>query len=208
MTVDPAVGTLAPGTDAVFTVNLDRERIMAKGGAGRGSLIVRLDNGDSVPVTVIAEVAGTGFTAAAEAETLAGADGFTTADDAGASGGHYLVFQAAESRKIGSLAVTLPVDIPEAGWYTLCFRVRCPLPVPNHDSLFVGIDDAEPQQSPVSGCTGWSWTNLTTRDGSQVHLGQGRHVIRLLPRESLDLDAVTLRATPIPLEQRGDTLSR
>lgn len=205
--VEPASGTFDPAQPLRLRVTLDPS-IMDQRGLGLGAFIVHLASGVNVPVTVLAQVAATDFHCAAEVEDLAGASAFMVGEDAGASGGRYLVFGNDDgSRKLGTKMLTLPIDIPESGWYAISFRLRCPPPIPNHDSLYVGIDDLALEPAPIAGGQSWQWVNRTGPTGMRVELTKGTHLLRLAPRETLDLDAVQVLACPLPLTERGSTLT-
>jgi hypothetical protein len=202
--VEPAAGSLQAGVPMVLRVSLTRQ-VMTHGGSVPGAFLVRLASGASVPVTVQADVATVQVDVAVEAESLPGAQDFTATEAADASGGRYLAFVGA-SKELGDKGVDVAFDLPEDGSYAIAFRVRCPLPVPMHDSMYVGFDGAKPEQCPVSGGPSWLWVNRTGRNGVRVPLTAGHHVMRLVPREAIDLDAVRITAIPIPLYERGAVL--
>jgi hypothetical protein len=203
--VEPASGTFDPAKPLVLRVILDG-RIAGHRCSAAGAFVVHLASGASIPVTVLANVAPAALDCAAEAESLEGAAAFTIATDPGASGGKYLEFGGAEGRKLGAKTVIMPFEVPESGWYSISFRLRCPPPIPNHDSLFVGIDDLAAEPSPIAGGQSWQWVNLTSPTGVRIELAKGAHRLRLAPRESLDLDAVQVLACPTPTTARGATL--
>jgi hypothetical protein len=203
--VEPSSGTLQAGVPAVLRVSVT-ERAMAHGGSVPGAFIVRLGNGASVPVTVLADVATSALEIAAEAESLPGAADFTVQEAADASGGRYLEFVGA-GKSLGPKGVDLAFDVPAEGSYAIAIRVRCPLPVPMHDSMYLGIDGATPEQCPISGGPSWQWVSRTGRNGVRLPLAAGKHTLRLVPREGIDLDAVRVTALPIPLYDRGAVLA-
>lgn len=202
--VEPAQGTLRAGEPSVLRVSLT-EQVMEHGGSVPGAFLVRLASGGSVPVTVLADVASTEIDAAAEIEALPGASAFATLKDPDASGGLYLDFVGA-SKEPGELGVTFAFEVPIDSSYAIAFRVRCPLPLPMHDSLWLSLDGAAPQQCPIAGGPTWQWVHRSGRTGARLPLAAGRHILRIIPREQLDLDAVRVTTLPIPLYERGSTL--
>jgi len=202
--VEPASGSLRAGTPAVLRVSVD-DRVLAHGGSVPGSFIVRLASGASVPVTVLADVATSALDVAAEAEALPGAADFAAKDEEGASGGRFLDF-VGDSKEAGAKGLDLAFAVPEAGSYAVSFRVRCPLPVPMHDSMYLGLDGAKPEECPIAGGPSWQWVNRTGRTGVRLLLAAGRHTLRIVPREGIELDAVRITALPIPLYERGAVL--
>jgi hypothetical protein len=205
--VEPANGSIEPGKPLALSVSLD-QRILEHRGSAVGAFLVHLASGASVPVTVSADVATSALRIAAEAETLTGAEGFVAASDAAASGGRYLTFaNPGEAKELGAQRLTMPFTVAEDGWYAIALRLRCPRPIPNHDSLYLGIDDAKPEPSPIAGGTNWQWVDRTSPTGVRVHLTKGAHSLVLAPRETLDLDAVQVLDSPLPLSERGAALT-
>ena len=204
--VEPATGTIEPGKGLALRVSVN-ERILAHRASVVGAFLVHLGDGASVPVTVSADVATTDLQVAAEAEALAGAAAYTAADDADASAGHYLIFANATGKDLGAQVLNMPFTVVEDGWYSISLRLRCPRPIPSHDSLYLGIDEARPEPSPISGGTSWQWVARTSPTGVRVQLAKGLHHLVIAPRESLDLDAVQVQSCPTPLTERGATLS-
>lgn len=176
---------------------------LAGRGRGVGALLVRLEDGSSVPVLAEATVVEQDLRLGAEAEDLAGAADFPAREDAGASAGRYLPFQAAVERTPGAQGLDFPVSIPRTGDYRLSVRLRSPAPVIEHDSLFLSIDGGAPQACHLAGASTWQWVEHTP----PLRLAAGAHRLRLLPRESLDLDAVQLRSLPLQLSERAAPLA-
>lgn len=206
MRVEPDSGVLEPGRPLELRVSLERS-VLTLDGKVTGVLLVRLEDGLSVPVVVSAQVCGHDLRVAAEAETLEGADGFVQQEDAGASGVRFLVFSGVTERKPGPAGITLPFTVPADGRYFVSCRVRCPTPVIEHDSLFLAVDDQEPVASHLNGSTAWQWVECPAGPHLALQLAAGAHRLRILPRENLALDAVQIRSGPLPLDGRDAVLA-
>lgn len=204
--VEPVSGVLEPGRPLALRLSLDRS-VLTLDGKVTGVLLVRLEDGLSVPVVVTAQVCGQELRVAAEAEILEGAAGFVHQQDAGASGGRFLVFSAATERKPGPLGITLPFTVPADGRYFVSCRLRCPIPVIEHDSLFLAVDDQAQVASHLNGSTAWQWVECPAGPNLALRLSAGAHRLRIMPREGLALDAVQIRSGPLPLDERDAVLA-
>jgi hypothetical protein len=206
MRVEPASGVLEPGRPLALRVSLERS-VLALDGKVTGVLLVRLEDGLSVPVVVSAQVCGHDLRMAAEAEALEGAEGFVQQEDAGASGGRFLVFSSVTERKPGTAGITLPFTVPADGRYFVSCRLRCPTPVIEHDSLFLAVDDQAQVASHLNGSTAWQWVECPAGKDLAFRLSAGAHRLRIMPREGLALDAVQIRSGPLPLDERDAVLA-
>lgn len=186
--VTPQEATLPAGGTLTLEVSLRPDAVLPEG-LTPGAVSLRLGAVGSIPVAVYARHDPAGFLRQYEAEALPGAQDFKTAEDAGASGGKCLQFAPEQARKVGSRKVVIEADLPAAGRYFLSYRVSCPLPLENHDSMFVVINGAEPKTVGVSPAERWHWVDYT---GGTLQLPKGPCRIELLPREEIRLDAVML----------------
>jgi hypothetical protein len=198
--VDPASGVLHPGEPLTLQVSLT-ERIAAREKPTVGAFLVRFESGSAIPVTAYADVRSHDIRVVAEAESLTGADAFPSASDVHASGGKYLEFQVNADR---NRALLFEVEIPETGWYSVSFRVRCPEPLGQHDSVTLAIDEGPPQPLSLKVIRQkWHWAIQANDSGALTRLEQGRRRLHVRPRESLSLDAIQLRGSQLPLAERG-----
>jgi len=199
MQVTPAAGELPLDRPLTLQVALT-ERIWERKGSARGGFSIRLSNGESLPVTVAADVRRIDFRVSVEAESLAGASAFATGEAADASQGRFLTFVKKEGAPSGEPAgLLMEASVPEAGLYSVAVRIRCQDPINRHDSIFLAIDDAKPVACSLSGAGSWQWAlcPVAGKGSSMIWLEQGPHRFRIHPRESLDLDAAMLSSTTV-----------
>ena len=97
------------------------------------------------------------------------------------------------------------IHVPKAGKYYLLLRVRSERPVGQHDSVFCSVDDEPLQETHLSCRDFWSWSPAHPGGGQfkrlkQYDLSAGTHIVRIAPREPLDLDLIAFATNPAPFE--------
>lgn len=199
--VEPATGTIPAGGEVRLRLRLT-EAIWTRQGSAVGAIVVRTA-ATSLPLSIQVEVRRHEVDLISQVEDLPGAEAFTRVEDAEAFGGAYLTFAAETPRKVGERGVDLVFTVPADGAYVLSLRLRCPEPIPEHDSIFLSLDGDEAANTPLSGNDTWGWSTCTGKNGMSLILTAGEHRLRLLPRESIDLDAVRLHAIPLGLTEVG-----
>ena len=204
--VKPDRGVLTPGKAAILTVTVKPDR-MTRPKLYRGAFLVRLPDGFSRPVTVYADnhlhpflkTEGEGTTIYIEAEkpVAPSPPPFEIANDPAASEGAYIFLNPEMGRdKFCEYAF----DIPSDGVYLLFVRVRSKEPVERHDSILFSVDGSKPKRAELISSVNWTtalirnvsgWTNIRP-----FHFKRGRHRVRILPSESIDLDLLIVTDDP------------
>jgi hypothetical protein len=213
--VSPSSGTLASGDTIRFTVKLKPEQ-MTHHKSYKGAFLIRLANGLSRPVAIYAQtdVPGPitpqkdGTTAIyAEAENPSGGLPYQVMNDPKASKGKCVLIPN-EDKLQRTKPAEYAFEIPKDGRYFVLMRIKSDEPVGLHDSLKYGIDGGDIKAAHLSSATSWTWA-LAANNGDKrmvylkMHeLSKGKHVIKILPREGVRLDAIVLTDNPQLFEQR------
>jgi len=205
-TVTPEEGTLESGSRTQFAVSVVPDRMKARR-VYRGAFLVRLASGYSRPVTVYAETDYSPpakpsrrgvFVDYLEAEEPSGGPAYEVTADSSASGGKCALVSGAESREPAEYGFT----IPEAGSYVVLMRVRSNEPVGSHDSVRFGIDDGPLGQATLRSDASWVWSMAAHNNKQSLtclqpfELAAGEHVLKLAPRESLNVDLIAITDDP------------
>ena len=98
-----------------------------------------------------------------------------------------------------SLEWKIPFELKEAGSAYIALEVRALDPIPLHDSVYLGMDDEKPSYCGLNSIFTDRWKVVRAR---QYKLSKGNHVLRLAPRESLDLRSVYIMTDVTSLEER------
>ncbi len=196
LNVHPSEGTLQPGQETSITIGLDPAGVQGRG-LLRGALIFKMDNGNSLPATVYGVTTAAPLRDLLEAEQLAGHESFETITDATASGGSAvrLVDKSSGMSGQGAKGLSLMIDAPASEAYYVSLRVRSAKPYGLHDTLFVSINDGEPQICTLPGGSQWQWCRMIGKT-MHINLQAGKNHIRFIPREEIELDAVLVSDRP------------
>ncbi len=204
--VKPAAGVLESGRAQTFTVTLKPERMTARA-LYKGAFLVRMANGLSRPVMVYA---ATGYQQAVkparagvwtqfvEAESPSGGKAYDVVSDATASGGRGVTIAGPAKEHPAEYRFS----VPRAGKYYVLLRVRGDEPTSQHDSLHFGVDDRPLDSCQLRVSTNWSWCLAAQNRAMSLiclqhfDLSAGEHVVRLAPRESVQVDLVALTNNP------------
>jgi hypothetical protein len=204
--VQPSSGVLSSGNTVTFTVTVAPGR-MRERTLYRGAFLVRLESGFSRPVTVYATTdvvpparpsADGVWVQYLEAEAPSGGRAYAASEDAGASGGRFLVLAGPEKQNSAEFRFT----VPQKGTYFLLLRVRSEVPVSTHDSVFFALDGGELDRATLSSGTAWTWSMLAhnRRQGltclQSFALDAGDHVLSLAPREPVSVDLIAITDNP------------
>lgn len=208
--ITPESGILKSEDKINFTVKLDRSK-MTTDLLYKAVFLLRLKNGYSRPVTVYAytninqkiipEVKNGTTTIYLEAENASSEKQFEVKTDSSASGGKYVFLKDNLDGNGHKEPVVYNFNIPQDGKYFVLMRVRSEIPVGSHDSLRFGVDDEEIKDAHLSSSSTWVWTQAANNDKKMMNLKTfdlkaGSHKIKILPRESIDLDMIALTTDP------------
>ncbi len=173
--------------DIVVAIN---ESISAESGLLPGAFLINFTGGLRLPVTLYVDVLETDYVQMFQVEDIKGAEHFQKVEDAAALGGVCLDFVKGETElpEGGSVehAVHLEIEVPAAGTYNVYYRLKCPDPIPLHDSLFLKLNKEEKRKCAVGGSSNWTWS----RTRAVCNFNKGSNVLVLSPREQLFIDAV------------------
>lgn len=194
---EPSQGILRPGKETRIRVSLAPKDVVGRGLLS-GALILKLADGESLPVSVYGLAAMERMHTFTEAETLPGHDGFEILTDSKALGGAAvrLVDKAAGVSGEGAKALRIAINAPKAGAYYVAFRVRCQKPYGLHDSMFTSLNGSTPLRMAVVAGDQWQWCRLVGST-AQLDLNAGENEFRLIPREEIELDAVLVSTRPL-----------
>ncbi len=207
--VTPASGTLRSGERLTLTVRLLPEKMNRY--RHRGAFLLRLKNGFSRPVSVYADNVGRRIPPRPEAKSLTAfyrnasqpdsGHRYPLIQDAGADNGTAIRLEGER----GKNPAEYKIHVPKAGKYYLLLRVRSERPVGQHDSVFCSVDDEPLQETHLSCRDFWSWSPAHPGGGQfkrlkQYDLSAGTHIVRIAPREPLDLDLIAFATNPAPFE--------
>ena len=193
--VTPSEGSLEAGASLAFNTSMAAGK--AKSGLLLGALIVKLETGESLPITVYGRYSPARIRLALEAETADGAQDLPVDTNQEASGHKFVKLVDEQSGKTGKGAklLTFKPEIPKAGDYFLYARVLCPPPGGLHDSMFLSINGTAPSNCALPGRPTWTWAALST-GGSFLSLKAGANEIKLIPREEVWVDSIYLSDSP------------
>ncbi len=184
--VSPAEGEITPDSSVELKVTFDPSK--AKASYLPGAFVVKLKSGESVPVSVYGMVRQEPFGKFYQAVDCEGAKYF---DKVTKDGVKCLDF--CDNYKNG---ITIKPDVPADGEYFLYYKVKCPMPFPNHDSIFVRINGSELERCALTASGTWYW-NKKAGKTSTVKLHKGVNNILIAQRESIYIAAVYLSAVPV-----------
>jgi len=199
---EPATGTSGSGAQVV-TISAGRSDLEPR--VYRGAVTFRTEAGYCRTVLVQMRVRhAQPWAVQFEAESGELAGGFVRVEDPSASGGAYLQTPAGFDRFKENGRVSFAFDVPEDGVYYVQARIRVPgYPAMNHDSLQVAMDDGEPAAWHLQhlGSPWFHWLNVydikSEAPAIAYRLTRGRHVLHILPRETLaSVDAVRISNEP------------
>jgi hypothetical protein len=213
--VSPPSGTMTSGDTIRLTVTLKPEQ-MTRHKSYKGAFLIRLANGLSRPVAIYAQTDAPGpitprkdgtITIYAEAEKPSGGQPYKVMNDPKASKGKCVLIPDKDNIQ-RTMPAEYAFEIPQDGRYFVLMRIKSDEPVGLHDSLKYGIDGGDIKAAHLSGATSWTWA-LAANNGNKkmvylkMHeLSQGKHIIKILPREAIYLDAIVLTDNPQLFEQR------
>lgn len=197
--VSPQEGRIKPGEQLRLAIEFDRAALKTHKdwrGLLPGALIIRLDSGDSVPVTVYARVEEHGYNQTLEAEACEGAQEFKLVEETAARGGKALWLEKGNLKEPEGKALVAEFNVPATGRYFLRLRTRSPRPPELHDSLYIGFNEEKAKRVPLTPTPVWNWTHIW---GAERHfqLEAGVNRIHILPREGAFIDAVSLSSIPL-----------
>ena len=208
-TVTPASGKLNSGEKIIFTVKLNPE-FMKKRSIYKGVFLLRLKNGYSRPVSIYAKTdvkqlvkPAKQATLYIEAEkTVNGKEYYAELKDSEASGGKYILLSG-RNRK----AAQYSFNISKAGKYFVVMRVKSDKPVSSHDSLQFSVDGGEMKTAHLQSDTCWTWALAANNDQHLKHLKafklkKGKHIIKVMPKEAIYLDLISITEKPELFEPR------
>ena len=187
LTVHPSTGNLqAQGSlELVVSPTINTQKHL---GSLPGAFLITFENGVSLPVSVYGETTSSDLSKVIQAEHIEGAKHFKQVTDSNASGNLSLDFTKDSNEKL-----SLKVNAPLAGNYHLYFRIKCPLPIPSHDSVFLKVNNGEKQTCHINGSSEWKWTRART----SCSLKSGENIVEIIPRETLFLDAIFISSRPL-----------
>ena len=93
----------------------------------------------------------------------------------------------------------IPFELKEPGGAVIILEVRALDPIPQHDSVRLGMDDVEPSYCNLTPVFTDRYSAIRART---YQLGKGKHVLRIAPRESLDLRSVSIMTDVRAMEER------
>ena len=93
----------------------------------------------------------------------------------------------------------IPFELKEPGGAVIILEVRALDPIPQHDSVCLGMDDTEPSYCNLTPVFTDRYSAIRARS---YQLGKGKHVLRIAPRESLDLRSVSIMTDVRAMEER------
>jgi hypothetical protein len=200
--VTPQSGTLVSGQAQNFTVTLLPGR-MRERRHYRGAFLIRLPDGLSRPVTVYAETEWVqpvkptrkgAWAQYLEAETTGGGKAGEVAGDPTSSGGQFLRLDPSKGREQAQYRFTVPRD----GTYFVLLRVRAAGASGSRGSVQFGLDDLPLDRAQLRAEPTWGWCLAAqNREMSLIclqpfKLKAGEHVVKLAPREPVEIDLVAL----------------
>jgi hypothetical protein len=205
-TVTPSEGVLESGATQKFSVQLRPERMKARA-LSKGAFLIRFADGVSRPVMVYAETgyqqavkpAGAGiWSQFVEAEAPSGGKAYEVFEDAAASGGQGVRLAGPEGKNL----VEYRFSVPRAGKYYAQFRVRAEDSSSREADVHFGLD-----KEPLGKCAfriseDWRWCMASQNDGSALtclqswDLAVGDHVLKMAPRDSVQIDLVAITDNP------------
>jgi len=213
-TVTPTEGVLESGQSVTFTVKAVPERLRNRP-LHSGAFLVRLESGFSRPVMVYAPtpmmaplrpaVRAGGFVAFLEAEQPSGGQAYERLADAQASGGQAVRVDGAATRPPAEYGFTVPV----AGKYFVLFRLRSDESAGSRGALGFGLDAGPVDETRLHSAEVWMWSMAAhNRKFSLSHLesfelAAGPHVLRLAPRQAVQIDAIAITDDPGAFDERA-----
>jgi hypothetical protein len=93
-------------------------------------------------------------------------------------------------------------EIPKTGKYYILLRARSAAPIGKHNSIFYGIDNLSMKASHLSSNSEWKWClaaqNSSSWSGTlqAFELKKGLHKLRISARESIFIDSIGITDTP------------
>ena len=93
----------------------------------------------------------------------------------------------------------IPFELREPGSASIILEARALEPIALHDSVSLGMDDVEPSYCGLSPIFSDRYTAIRART---YRLGKGKHVLRVAPRESLDLKSVSIMTDVRAMDER------
>jgi len=209
-TVTPERGKLESGRAQTFAIKLRPGHMRARP-LYRGAFLIRLANGYSRPVMVYA---ATGYrqpmkpardgawSQFQEAESPANETALRIVADPMASGGRALLL----ARSSKARPVEYRFETPRAGKYFVVLRLRCVRRTMRQGTVMFGIDEGPIASAKLRVSTDWAWC-LAAQNRSMsliclqaFDLSAGEHLVKLAPRESVQVDLVALTDDPALFE--------
>lgn len=99
--------------------------------------------------------------------------------------------------------VEFAVDIPSAGIYYVCLRVKSPAaPGTDYNSCYISVDGEMPQKIFFENAPSWvlapvRFPNNKKEPGTALSLTPGKHSIKIYPRKTMLLDTIVLSSDPV-----------
>ena len=186
-TVTPAQASLKPGETLTITVKLLPEKMKNRINY-RSAFFLRTPEGWSRPVSVVA-VTDYKYPPLSKREGL-----------------KYYTPGAPFRRVSGGVRFDgkeqewkIPFELSEPGSVSIILEARALEPIPLHDSVCLGMDGVEPSYCGLAPIFSDRYTAIRART---YRLGKGKHVLRVAPRESLDLKSVSIMTDVRAMEER------
>ncbi len=206
--VFPESGWIGPGKDLTLTVTVRPDK-MLRPFLYRGAFLVRLPNGFSRPVTVYADKRDfpfpipregrqtTQFIPAAIPEIPAQCP-FPRLKNPSAAGGKSLLLDPAAGK---DRFVEYAFRVAKAGPYLIFAHVSMPAGEEGENrTLALSLDGSPAKRVVLLGSRHWAWRVLAFRSSwtplQPFLFPEGRHTIRLFPREPILLDLLAVTAAP------------
>ena len=200
--VEPAQGVLRKGESVRLTVSLDHAAI-AKPHDNKGLGLVKLEVGLAVPVSVYARVGDSRYYRAAEAEQLSG-DQLKIVSDAAASGGKFVELGDDEAK-----GFDYTFEVPLDGYYFAFLRVKnatarrqaASNTMYARNLISAELDGTRHIIGLRSRLTNvWEWNPIQVV--SEKPLKAGKHTLRIISREPVDIDRIVLSSDPFDLDAK------
>ena len=94
----------------------------------------------------------------------------------------------------------IPFELKDAGGAYIILEARALDPVASHDSVFLGMDNEKPYYCGLAPIFTTRYNAIRARQYKS--LSKGKHVLRVVPRETLDLKKVYIMTDVRALEER------
>lgn len=189
--VTPADAQIKSGDSVDLKVRVLEQHIK-DGGLIPGAFIIKLDSGESFPVSVFVKARSRGLNMSFNAAECEGADQFKVIAGSDSKPQH-VEFFADTPRVVGKKSLKIKVNAPASGRYDIAALIKCPEPAGNHDSVFLSVNGSKLKMTGIMAGNFWHWAPL----GGKVELRKGENVIEIMPREDIYLSRIKIGAQAV-----------